>query len=99
MGRGMEGGLGEGMQGWATDARSSSQNRPVQRGSPSTKCSTNQHKAFIQRAPACAVSAVTAVVQNTPAAMHALRSAWMPAPPPLSLPAIASTRGTWSSRE
>ena len=30
----------------------------------------------------------------TPPAMHALMSAWMPAPPPLSLPAMASTRGT-----
>jgi hypothetical protein len=41
----------------------------------------------------CAVSAVMAVVANTPSAAQALTSAWMPAPPPLSEPAIASTQG------
>lgn len=47
----------------------------------------------------CAVSAVTAVVAYAPWAMHALRSAWMPAPPPLSLPAMASTRGTCTAQQ
>lgn len=47
---------------------------------------------------ACAVSAVTAVVAYTPLAMHVLMSACTPAPPPLSLPAMASTRGTCRAR-
>ena len=41
----------------------------------------------------CAVSAVIAVMPCTPQAANALRSAWMPAPPPESEPAIDSTRG------
>ena len=36
-------------------------------------------------------SAITALTaQNTPCAAKVLRSAWMPAPPPESLPAIVS---------
>lgn len=35
-----------------------------------------------------------AVLVNTPSAPHAFTSAWMPAPPPLSEPAMASTQGT-----
>ena len=37
-----------------------------------------------------AVSATSAVVPCTPAAANAFRSAWMPAPPPLSEPAIVN---------
>src|SRR3954467_9687527 len=44
----------------------------------------------------CAVIAVIAVMPCTPAAANALRSAWMPAPPPESEPAIARTRGVRS---
>ena len=40
----------------------------------------------------CAVIAVIAVIPCTPQAANALRSAWMPAPPPESEPAIDSTR-------
>ena len=42
----------------------------------------------------CAVSATIADIPWAPAAAKAFRSAWMPAPPPLSEPAIVSTRGT-----
>ena len=45
----------------------------------------------------CAVSATSALVPNTPAAAKALRSAWMPAPPPESDVAIVSARGTISA--
>jgi hypothetical protein len=38
----------------------------------------------------CAVTAVIALVPYTPSAAKVLRSAWMPAPPPESLPAIVS---------
>jgi hypothetical protein len=41
----------------------------------------------------CAVMAVTAVMPWTPQAANALRSAWMPAPPPESEPAMDSTHG------
>ena len=41
----------------------------------------------------CAVIAVIAVIPCTPQATNAFRSAWMPAPPPESEPAIESTRG------
>ena len=41
----------------------------------------------------CAVIAVMAVVPWTPAAANALRSAWIPAPPPESEPAMDSTTG------
>src|SRR5436190_14192603 len=44
----------------------------------------------------CAVMAVIAVMPWTPAAANALRSAWMPAPPPESEPAIERTRGVRS---
>src|SRR3954463_7485896 len=40
------------------------------------------------------VMAVIAVMPWTPQRAKALRSAWMPAPPPESEPAIAGTRGT-----
>src|SRR6185437_7532932 len=40
-----------------------------------------------------AVTAVTAVMPWTPRASMVFRSAWMPAPPPESEPAIARTRG------
>ena len=40
-----------------------------------------------------AVIAVIAVMPCTPHAANAFRSAWMPAPPPESEPAIESTRG------
>jgi hypothetical protein len=42
----------------------------------------------------CAVSATTADIPWQPAAANAFRSAWIPAPPPESDPAIVSTRGT-----
>jgi hypothetical protein len=42
----------------------------------------------------CTVIAVTADVPNTPNAWNVFRSAWMPAPPPLSLPAMVSATGT-----
>src|SRR5579875_92197 len=41
----------------------------------------------------CAVTAQTTVMPWTPSASMVFRSAWMPAPPPESEPAIASTRG------
>ena len=41
----------------------------------------------------CAVSAVSAVMPWTPQRANALRSAWIPAPPPESEPAIESTAG------
>ncbi len=41
----------------------------------------------------CAVIAVIAVIPCTPQAANAFRSAWIPAPPPESEPAIDSTRG------
>ncbi len=42
----------------------------------------------------CAVSAVIAVIPWTPQRAKAFRSAWIPAPPPESEPAIESTAGT-----
>ena len=41
----------------------------------------------------CAVIAVIAVIPCTPQWANAFRSAWMPAPPPESEPAIDSARG------
>ena len=41
----------------------------------------------------CTVTAVIAVIPNTPSALKVFRSAWIPAPPPESLPAIVSARG------
>jgi hypothetical protein len=41
----------------------------------------------------CQVTAVIAVIPCTPQRANAFRSAWMPAPPPESEPAIESTRG------
>src|SRR5688572_12544699 len=41
----------------------------------------------------CTVTAVIAVMPNTPNALNVLRSAWIPAPPPESEPAIVSARG------
>ena len=41
----------------------------------------------------CTVTAVIAVMPKTPRALNVLRSAWMPAPPPESDPAIVSARG------
>ena len=46
----------------------------------------------------CAVIAVIAVIPWTPQRAMALRSAWMPAPPPESEPAIDRTRGTPGTR-
>ena len=46
-----------------------------------------------------AVIAVIAVMPWTPQAANAFRSAWMPAPPPESLPAIESTRGMRSETQ
>ncbi len=43
----------------------------------------------------CSVTAVMADAPYTPQAWKVLRSAWMPAPPPESDPAIVSTRGTY----
>ena len=40
----------------------------------------------------CAVSAVIAVIPCTPQRANAFRSAWIPAPPPESEPAIAEAR-------
>ncbi len=40
-----------------------------------------------------AVTAVRAVVPNTPKAWKVLRSAWIPAPPPLSDPAMVRAMG------
>ena len=47
------------------------------------------------RTPAgfCAVMQVIALVPCTPSAAKVLRSAWMPAPPPLSEPATVSATG------
>ena len=42
----------------------------------------------------CAVSAVIAVMPWTPQRANAFRSAWIPAPPPESEPAIERTAGT-----
>ena len=42
----------------------------------------------------CAVIAVIAVIPCTPQAANALRSAWIPAPPPESEPAMERTRGS-----
>ena len=42
----------------------------------------------------CAVSAVIAVMPWTPQRANAFRSAWIPAPPPESEPAMESTAGT-----
>jgi len=39
------------------------------------------------------VTAVIAVIPNTPSALKVFRSAWIPAPPPESEPAIESARG------
>ena len=54
-----------------------------------------QLTAWIERTPIvfCAVSAVMAVMPKQPRAAKVLRSAWMPAPPPESEPAIDRTRG------
>ena len=41
----------------------------------------------------CAVSAVMALVPKTPSAAKVLRSAWMPAPPPESEPAMVRATG------
>ena len=41
----------------------------------------------------CAVNAVIAVIPWTPQRANAFRSAWMPAPPPESEPAIERTAG------
>src|SRR5690606_9875641 len=41
----------------------------------------------------CAVRAVMTDVPNAPNAWKVFRSAWIPAPPPLSLPAIVSAIG------
>ena len=41
----------------------------------------------------CAVMAVTALVPKTPCAASVFRSAWIPAPPPESEPAIVITTG------
>jgi hypothetical protein len=50
--------------------------------------------AWIERTPSvfCAVSAVIAVMPKQPSAAMVFRSAWMPAPPPLSDPAMDRTR-------
>jgi hypothetical protein len=45
----------------------------------------------------CAVSATIALVPWTPAAANAFRSAWMPAPPPESEPAMVRAFATMSS--
>ena len=42
----------------------------------------------------CAVSATIALIPWQPAAANAFRSAWIPAPPPESDPAIVRQRGT-----
>src|SRR3982750_4825457 len=44
----------------------------------------------------CAVIAVIAVIPCTPTRANAFRSAWIPAPPPESEPAIERTAGTWA---
>ena len=41
----------------------------------------------------CAVSATIALVPKQPAAANAFKSAWIPAPPPESEPAIVKQRG------
>ena len=46
----------------------------------------------------CTVIAVIAVAPWTPAAANAFRSAWMPAPPPESEPAMESTTGDGGAR-
>src|SRR5207237_6195688 len=44
----------------------------------------------------CTVTDVTAEVPHTPSAANVFRSAWIPAPPPESDPAMVSARGTSS---
>src|SRR5712692_2795661 len=46
----------------------------------------------------CTVTDVIALVPHTPSAANVLRSAWMPAPPPESEPAIVRTRGMEAPR-
>ena len=46
----------------------------------------------------CAVSATIALVRKHPAAANAFRSAWMPAPPPESEPAMVRQRATDTAR-
>ena len=41
----------------------------------------------------CTVTAVIAVIPKTPSALNVFRSAWIPAPPPESEPAIVRARG------
>jgi hypothetical protein len=45
----------------------------------------------------CAVSAVIALAPYAPSAEKVFRSAWMPAPPPESEPAIVRTLGIGAS--
>ena len=56
--------------------------------SPGTACTPVTPSVF------CAVNAVIAVMPCTPQRAKALRSAWIPAPPPESEPAIERTAGT-----
>ena len=46
----------------------------------------------------CAVTAVIADIPNTPNAENVLRSAWMPAPPPESDPAMVRAFATCTRR-
>src|SRR5208283_1451852 len=46
----------------------------------------------------CAVMHVTALVPCTPSAANVFKSAWMPAPPPLSEPAIVMATGSFIRR-
>src|SRR5919197_3202227 len=45
----------------------------------------------------CTVIEVTALIPHTPSRANVFRSAWMPAPPPESEPAMVSARGTTGS--
>src|SRR6266545_434897 len=47
----------------------------------------------------CTVIEVMALIPHTPSTANVLRSAWIPAPPPESDPAMVSARGTWSITE
>src|SRR5690606_5602760 len=47
----------------------------------------------------CAVNDEITLAPNTPSAEKVFISAWMPAPPPLSLPAIVNAMGVWTLDE
>ncbi len=83
---------------WATMTGSSTTLRAPKRASSKTAAicaaANSGGTGWIPRTPCVfwAVSAVIADIPKQPSAAKVLRSAWMPAPPPLSEPAIVSAR-------